>query len=629
MFELVFLTGARAGQVVPVVKTMLAGRSPDCSLEVPDPNTSRQHSRFIFDGSSVTVLDNGSSNGTYVNDVKLNAPYQLNHGDIVRLGETRMRFQHAAHGSHRDTSSSIFSFKEQEEDLSQSIVMAVTDVPRKILSPEELSARLSAIIKVSKALVNIHALEQVFDGILETLLEVFPQADRGFLMLGSEVEKLEPRAMRQRGKAVTENLAVSSSICRKALESKTAILFDDSKTNDFDQGMSIVSLRIRSAMTVPLLVNDNVLGLLQIDTPDRSRAFVTEDLELAIAVSQQAAIALHNALLLKKVETETAVRNNLVRFLPAPVVQQAIDGQLDLALGGSTCKGTIMFADIIGFTRTSEKLSPEQVVKMMNGYFNRMVPCIERTGGSIDKFMGDAIMAVWGIPFDKGDSALCAAQAALSMQTALVGFNAFQAMSGAVSLGMGIGVNTGAVVAGNVGADNRCEYTVLGDNVNVAQRLESAASRDQVLVSEQTFKELGAGVAFGLAMPPLKVKNKGEPLTTFSLRGLCILDREIALHLPVRCGDRPVFLIRRLADRTFLALHAPDVEICAKPLITAIAEWPSVDLGTPAMESVLPSQDSDGSFIRSQIRLPDDTLAGLLGELPLRCTTTWDTMTRG
>lgn len=628
MFELVFLTGARAGQVVPVSKTMLAGRSPECQLEVPDPNASRQHCRFVFDGHSVTAIDNNSSNGTYHNDVRMTVPIKLAPDDVIRIGETRIRLQLSNRSDEeKANSSSIFAFQEKEEDLSQSLMISVADLAKRVQSPEVLAARLNAIITVSKALVNINKLEEIFDRILDSLFEVFPQADRGFLMIGSAVESLEPRAIRQRGKGVTENLNVSTSICRHCLVKKTAILFDDSKSSDFDQGMSIVSLRIRSAMTVPLMVNEDVLGLLQIDTPDRGKAFAKEDLELALAVSQQAAIALNNAMLLKKVENEATTRGNLMRFLPGPVAQQVIDGKLDIALGGRTCHGTILFSDIIGFTRMSETLHPEQVVKLMNAYFKRMVPCIQHNGGSVDKFMGDAIMAVWGVPIDKGDSGHRGVEAALAMQNALVGFNSLQAKEGDPQVAMGIGLNTGTVTAGNIGYDNRIEYTVLGDTVNTAQRLEANAGRSQILISIGTWTEL-KGTGYGLAMPPLRVKNKTEPVQTFSLRGVRVENDEIALHLPVQVAGGRAVLIRRLADQTFLVLHPADLDICAGPLVSDVAEWPGVDLGTPTMEAVHPQQDSDGICLRSQIRLPDPTLGGLIGPSALKCPQEWEAMQR-
>ena len=626
MIELVFLTGARAGEVVPVSKTLIGGRSPECSLEVPDPNASRQHARFMWDGAELTVADNGSSNGTYVNDQRLTAPIKVNHGDIVRLGETRLRVQ--SRNRHDTQSSSIFSFKEAEADLSQSIVLSVSEIRNQALSVEALTIRLNAIIQVSKALANITQLDKVFGGILERMFDVFPQADRGFLMLGTEAGKLEPKAMRQRDKGVTENLSVSNTICRKALESKSAFLFNSQNAGDFDQGMSIVSLRIRSAMTIPLMVNDEILGLLQIDTPDSKRAFTLEDLQLAVAVCHQAAIALHNAQLLQRVEAETTMRNNLKRFLPGPLAEQLVSGKLEFELGGKNYPGTIMFSDIIGFTTMSETLAPEQVVALMNRYFDRMVPCIEQNGGSIDKFMGDAIMAVWGIPFDKDElAARHAIEAALAMQCGLAGFNSVLAKDNGPHLGMGIGLNTGTVVAGNIGSSNRTEYTVLGDSVNTAQRIESAAGQTQVLISAATWAAL-RGNSYGLAMPPLKVKNKAEPLTVYSVRGLKILDDEVSLHLPVTSAGNQAYLIRRLGDRTFIVLHKSDHDICSAPLVTAVAEWPGVELGVPEMIALLPTQTADGTYLRSHIRLKDESLHGLLGDSPLTCDRDWDVMQR-
>ena len=628
MFELVFLSGPRGGEVLPITKTLLAGRSPECSLEVPDPNASRKHTHLVFDGTSLTAADNGSSNGTFVNDVRITAPVQLKHGDVVRLGETRLRIQQKAQGQAL-SQSSIFGFKDAsaDEDLSQSIVMSAVDVaPKRNVNAEVLSTRLAAIMRMSKALVSIDKPEEVYQGILEALFEVFPQAERGFLMHGSTADQLEPRALKSRGQAGTEGLVISKSICRKALDSRTAFLFNDQNASDFDQGMSIVSLRIRSAMTIPLMVGEEVTGLLQVDTGDPARAFTLDDLELAVSASRIAAAAVRNAELLKKVESETATRNNLLRFLPGPLAEQVLSGSLDIALGGKTYQGTILFSDIIGFTRMSEGMEPSGVIAVMNDYFARMVPCIEREGGSVDKFIGDAIMAFWGIPFDRGDAAVNAVHAALDMQNGLQGLNTLLRAEGRPELQTGIGLNSGTVVAGNIGHAQRSEYTILGDAVNTASRIEHAAGRGQVLVSGATFTEL-KGRGFGIRMPPLHAKNKAEPLTVLSLRGLGLGD-EILLHLPLVCGGKPVVLVRRLADHSFIALHGAECDPCGGTLSSGIVEWPQADLGTATMLSVLPVQATDGALIRSQLRLSDDTLGGLLGTESPVCPVSWDQLPR-
>lgn len=627
MFELLFLTGARAGEIVQVVKPLIAGRSPDCSLEVPDANASRQHARILWDGAVLTMVDNGSSNGTYINDQRVPSAV-LSHGDVIRLGETRLRVQLRSASLNASHQSSIFSFKEQEADLSQSLLLPMGEARAGTTArnADVLAMRLDAIIAMSKALTNINQLEVVFHSILDQLFKVFAQADRGFLMLLKEDQKLEPSAYRTRGNTGDENLTVSNSICKKAIESRSAFLFNDQNAAGFDQGMSIVSLKIHSAMTIPLMIDDKVLGLLQIDTHDPARSFTRDDLELAIAASQQAAIALNNALLLKKMEAEADQKKNLARFLPGALAEQVLTGQLDLAMGGKNYNATILFSDIIGFTSMSEGLSPEAVVGMMNAYFDRMVPCIRSTG-SVDKFIGDAIMGVWGVPLDKGNAARDAVAAALAMQTALAGFNSQQQANNSPTLGMGIGLNSGAVVAGNIGTEEQKNYTVLGDTVNTAQRVEAAAGRDQILVSQATWDACSGGI-FGIAMPPLKVKNKAAMITTFSVRGLAMPHDEVALHVLARSGTMPVWIIRRLADHSLVAIHPEGLDLCTAELVTCMAEWPEVALGKPEMVAVLPRQQADGQMVRSQIRLADEKLAGLLGDKPLVCTRDWDQMLR-
>jgi adenylate cyclase len=611
--------------VVPVTRNLLAGRSPDCSLEVPDPNASRKHTQILFDGTSVTAVDNGSSNGTFVNDVRISGPVVMRHGDVLRLGESRLRIQQTNRAAD-PSASSIFSIQDVEADLSHSIVMSVADLAQRQLGPAQLSARLSAVMRVAKALVHIDKQEVVYREILEALFDVFPQVERGFLMQGAAVDKLEPKAIKQRGRPDGEPVGVSKSICRKVLESRSAFLFNDQNAGDFDQGMSIVSLRIRSAMTIPLMLEETVLGIMQIDTGDPARSFTTDDLELAVTVSTIAATALMNADRLDSLTREQATRNNLMRFLPGPLAEQVLSGNLDIALGGRTYHGTILFSDIIGFTRMSESMPPTEVVSMMNAYFERMVPCIEREGGSIDKFMGDAIMAFWGIPFDKGEAAGSAVQAAIHMQNALVGFNSLQQAGGHPVLQTGIGVNTGTVVAGNIGVAQRSEYTLLGDAVNTASRIEHAAGKGQVLVSGDTLAEL-KGNGMGIRMPPLKAKNKAEPLVVVSLRALKVAD-EIVLHLPVTSGEHPATLVRRLSDRSFIIVHPKDCDLVAADLHTAVPEWLDVSLGRPAMLQVLPTQISDGTLMRSQITMSDPSLAGLLTGAEITCPVGWEQLVR-
>lgn len=625
MYELVFLTGVRAGAVVPVTGTMMSGRSPDCDLEVPDLNASRFHARFEFDGQNVSVADNGSSNGTWVNEERVSTR-ELGHGDIVRLGETRIRVQRRSAKSTSSSSgpSAVFDMSDATNaDLGNALSLSVADLRSGTADAGQLQARLDAILEVSEALAGNKDLEDLYGPVLEVLFGVFPQASRGFLLIGSDMESLEPRAMRRRDRGPTENMTVSASLCRAALERRAVIVYSDDQQGEF--GNSLISLNILCAMVVPLMVKDEIFGLLVIDTPDRLRPFSEADMGLAAAICRQIAVGIKNAMLINEVEVAAVAKRNLSRFLPGHLMDQVESGQLDLDLGGTTCQGTVVFADIIGFTRLAESMHPQEVVAMMNGFFNGVVPCIEGNDGAIDKFMGDCIMATWGIPFDRGDAAHRALSSCLEMQTVLFALNRLR--PGKAPLKMGIGMASGPMVAGNIGSVDRREYTVLGNTVNTASRIQGLASRDQVLVATGTLRSVGCQV-HAVRLPAIKVKNKEAPIDIFSVRGVAADSGETLVHLPLKLGEQRVVLIRRLTDGAFVALHEDKIRLDHGEMMTDIVELPPTSLGQAAVDTRLPAQDGDGGYRRSLIRLADPELGGILAPEPLATSLAWADMVR-
>lgn len=645
MFDLHILSGMRTGTVVPLVPgTHIVGRSPDCPIELPDPGVSRHHAQFIVEETTLRVVDLNSANGSFVNDDALPAQeaHPLRDGDILCFGNTRVKIQHTKPSDGQVSIDPALSFIVDDADtvFDPGLSIALMDVAgqdvtriRTTASPHE--KRLEAVCWVSEALTSYRRLEDLYDPIIETLFTVFPHASRGVLLVGEglhtltadDVDGLEIVAQRQRGgPSVDRPKIISRTLCREVLARKTAFVYQEGD-DGLAPGLSMLAMNIRSAMIVPLLVQETTLGILSIDTSDITQAFTRDDLELAATVGRQIAIALKNARLVQQAEEEAENRRNLMRFLPKPVVDQWMDGHIELALGGSICQGTIFFSDLIGFTRMSEGLTPEEVVALMNAYFDRMVPWVERTGGAIDKFMGDAIMAFWGIPFAQDDAAARAVQAGLAMQNTLVGFNRAQAQQGQAELSLGIGINSGTMVAGNVGSVDRLEYTVLGDCVNTAQRIEAQASRGQVLVSAATWAQV-ASIATGIRLPPVRVKNKAEPVEVYSVRGIALPDGARRLHLPA-CSQNgtPYWIVQRRSAGDFLLLgpaqHTPD----GQRLTSTLIEWPDQTLGTIAVQETLPAQPEDG-VVRYVVTLSDATLGGLLDEAPRVSPRSWDEMRR-
>jgi class 3 adenylate cyclase len=183
-------------------------------------------------------------------------------------------------------------------------------------------------------------------------------------------------------------------------------------------------------------------------------------------------------------------------------------------MGGERRAVTIMFADISGFTAMSERMDPEQVRNLMNRCFDHLVPIVEKYEGTVDKFIGDEIMALFGAPIAHEDDPARALRVGLEMQTALRQFNAQHG----TDLGMHAGINTGLVIAGGIGSQGRRDYSVMGDAVNLAARLEDASERGEIFVGPDTYR-LAAPLFNFETLPPIRLKGKAEPVRIYKLLG--------------------------------------------------------------------------------------------------------------
>ena len=214
------------------------------------------------------------------------------------------------------------------------------------------------------------------------------------------------------------------------------------------------------------------------------------------------------------------LRTTFGKYMTQTVMEHLMSGQVQL--GGETLTVTILFSDIRSFTTISEQMNDAQaLVGLLNEYFTEMVTIVMEEDGVVDKYIGDAIMAVFGAPVSKPDDAVRAARAAVRMRVALAALNTRLVARGVSPLRTGIGIHTGVVVAGNIGSEARMEYTVIGDAVNLASRLESSTKElgVDVLISAET-NELVKHACITAAMRKITVKGRGEPVMTYELRGL-------------------------------------------------------------------------------------------------------------
>jgi adenylate cyclase len=272
-------------------------------------------------------------------------------------------------------------------------------------------------------------------------------------------------------------------------------------------------------MCVPLLHHDNVLGVIMLDSKLAAHAFTERDLALFETVASQAAVAVQNTLFAKKLEHEAITRERFRRLLSPAIAEQVLSGQVEVRKGGELREATVLFADIRGFTRISESSEPQLVVEALNEYFERMVEIVFRYEGTLDKFIGDEMMVLFGAPVAHRDDPVRAVRTAIEMQQAMAGLNEQHVAHGLPPFQVGIGINTGEVVAGYIGSSQAMEYTVIGDPVNTGARLCSMARPSQILISEGTLEKVGKQFEVN-ELPEALVKGKAKPIRAFEVLGI-------------------------------------------------------------------------------------------------------------
>src|SRR5205085_2885137 len=361
------------------------------------------------------------------------------------------------------------------------------------------------------------------DGISEQVISLafrIHGVERGFVMIFNEAGEVSQQSeVRYRDPQDSANhpIILSNSVVDLIRKEQQPILIEDVSADErFSSSESIRISGLRSAMCAPLLGTNRLFGILYVDNLERASAFTQEELNVFSLIAAQAGAAIDNAMAHQKIAQQALQRSALERFL-SPEVAEMVVANPDIRLGGVNQKVTVMFADIRGFTPMSEKLEPETVVEILNEYFTRVTDVIFDYGGTLDKYIGDAVMVVFGAPISKGNDAANCVQAAIQIQRLLIELNRDAAARRWPELRIGIGINTGIVTAGNIGSPRRIDYTVIGDTVNTASRLMSNAAGGQILISQSTASELGNG--FNLkSLPALMVKGRSEPVKIFDVK---------------------------------------------------------------------------------------------------------------
>lgn len=378
--------------------------------------------------------------------------------------------------------------------------------------------RLRLSHELSREIALERDLQQLLDKILETIFR-FVRADRGVIFLKhAGEEELQPAASHRRD-GTDAPIPVSSTIMSQVVKQRTTVLTHDASM-DFaaSKGKSMILNRISSAIVAPLVHNDEILGVLWLDSESLAQ-FQQKDLEIVTSIANQAAMFIEINILGKKIEQEVVNRERFSRLLSPNVAEKVLSGELEVKKGGQLVGACTVFnSDIRGFTAMSERESPSTIVEMMNEYFELMVEILFKYEGTLDKFMGDGIMALWGAPVVHPDDAIRSVHCALEQKSSLVGFNADRVAKGLDGIDVGFGIHTGPLVAGYIGSSKALSYTVIGDTANTSARLCGIAAGGQIVVSEPTLELLRGRFTFE-EMAPATLKNKEKPFRCFNITG--------------------------------------------------------------------------------------------------------------
>ncbi|HUS28348.1 MAG TPA: adenylate/guanylate cyclase domain-containing protein [Kofleriaceae bacterium] len=563
MARLVYIT-AQGWQAIELQPHQGVGRHPNNAVQLLDTIVSKEHCVIERRGPSMVLRDLGSMNGTYINGERVAGSRVLRHGDEIRLGNTALQFDDGATPFHfpppppspgvihhpfvanfdpatgapltggtpqwmvkRRTAEAVevpahdhlVSVDNSKHSIGQQVA-----VQSKEFLPFEDAVRDTAALRLDYERLRITwellreiGLERDFDTLLSKILVAlfrFVAADRGVILIKEPDGTLTPRAHRRRDGA-TAPINISSTILAHVTKERAGVMTHDAGS-DFG-GKSMFINRITSAIVVPLLHDKEVIGALWLDS-EKIASFKPKDLELLTAVGNQVAMLISNTMLGLKVQQEIMTRDRFSRLLSPNVAEQVISGKLDIKKGGiHVPMATVFNSDLRGFTRMSEAIPAEEMVELLNEYFELMVECIFKYEGTLDKFMGDGIMAFWGAPAFHADDAVRSVQCSLEQLAVLDELNVHRKSLGAVPLAAGIGIHSGPLISGYVGSSKSLSYTVIGDTVNTSARLCGIAAGGQILVSEETANQLGG--RFPLQqLPDATLKGKEKPLKIFEVR---------------------------------------------------------------------------------------------------------------
>jgi adenylate cyclase len=502
-------------RVVPLTGRIRLGRGSDNDVVLSDVSVSRYHAEILREAGGWAVHDLKSTNGVEVNRVPVEkAP--LRPGDLLTVGAFEIRLEE------EEMRSSRANAVPEELDgtlagLGNATIIrpladfaaayglgttpggspGVVDSSRTVPETEDqiyVHRMFGFLTRLARMLTVAESVDDVLARVLDLAFEAFP-VDRGFILLSDDSGELVCELARIKERSELRpagEVPVSRTMLRAVMHERVALVtFDAQADQRLSGGESIRLHQIRSAMCAPLWSGERMMGAIQVDSPVQVGAFGERDLDVLTTLANYAAVAVERIRYAKKAEFERQARTRLERYHSPGMIEEVLRRGDEGMRRLQSAEATVLFADLVGFTSFAENAPPERVAESIDAFLDLAVEAIFRAGGTLDKFIGDCVMAFFGAPVAQPDHALRAVRAAVEIQEGLAAWNAGRAAEGLPGFRARVALNSGPVVVGDIGSARRVDYTVLGNTVNVASRLEGATPPGEVVIGPETNRLLG------------------------------------------------------------------------------------------------------------------------------------------
>lgn len=539
-------------QIIKLEKDHITlGRREDNDIVLDDVFVSRQHIEIEKKDKAYIIKDRKSRYGTFVNGESV-IEIQLNYGDEIQVGNTLITFvdektldhipEHKTPirkiGATVDFAEKIEFIKDQiskgdkKKNIFKSLASLKTGLAlyqEKLIAAEKSKEIASTLCEVGKILNFVFDLNVLLNLLMDLALKIL-RARRGFIMLYDEASnKLKVKVARNMGGELdpTKTTGISQTIAWQTFKTGKVITTEDAARDErFRTQESVISYAIGAVICAPLISKDKGnIGTIYLDNSVTQKKFYEGDIEFMRSFANQAAIAIENAQLYEKIKEEEKIKARLQRFFSPAVVEKIMVQEEALTLGGEHCIATLLFCDIRGYTSLTEKIDTLVSVEILNDFLSSMTEAVFVNEGTLDKYIGDCVMAIFGAPVAHPDDPLRAIKAALDMKQRVCRLKEEWCKKMKIpeveSFEIGIGIHTGEVIAGNVGNINRMEYTVVSTAVNLASRLENTAEPGQILISRSTY-ESTKGLINAKELPPVNLKNISKPVEVYEVIDLKI-----------------------------------------------------------------------------------------------------------